>query len=277
MAIITISRQIGSFGDEIAQRAADELGYVLLDKKKINEIITDYSSDFSREVSVLTDESKPGFFDRFLYQQSVYCNLLSSIIYDAASKDKIVIVGRGGQFLLTDQPTVLHARIIAPLALRISRCIEQERIKEKLAEDIVRKNDRKRTEFIRYLYQAEVSDPKWYDIIINTGKFDIQSSIDILVKKARLLENEQRANDDAKNAFKALALRKRVEATLQKEMPDSNHIKVKADIDGTVSISGYISTDVEKTQAEQHTASVQGVQKVENLLQVAYFPVTTWP
>ncbi|MBW1895117.1 MAG: cytidylate kinase family protein [Deltaproteobacteria bacterium] len=274
MAIITISRQIGSFGNEIAKKATDRLNYSLMDINSINEMVSEYSSDFSKEMIALADENRPGFFDRFFYQQSVYSNLISALIYDAASKDNIIVVGRGGQFLLRNQPSVIHIRIIAPFELRVSRVKDRQKLKPELAEDMVRKIDRQRADFIRYLFQANISEPEWYDMIINTGKFDVESTTDILVNKARMLD---KTGEDTINSFKILALQKRVEATLQKEMPDSNHIKVKADIDGTVTMSGYIATDVEKNEASKHAESIQGVNKIENLIQVAYFPVTTWP
>lgn len=274
MAIITISRQIGSLGNEIAQKSADLLNYSLIDIHSINEMVSEYSSDFSKEMITLADESRPGFFDRFFYQQSVYSNLISALIYDAASKDNIIVVGRGGQFILKTQPSVIHMRIIAPFDLRVERVKERQKLKHDIATDTVRKIDRQRSDFINYLFHNDVSDPEWYDMIINTGKFDVDSTIDILVNKARMLDS---LSEDAINSFTTLALQKRVEATLQKEMPDSNHIKVKADIDGTVTISGYIATEVEKSEASKYAESVQGVKNIENLIQVAYFPVTTWP
>jgi len=274
MAIITISRQIGSFGNEIAQKSTGRLNYSLIDISSINKMVSEYSSDFSKEMIALADENRPGFFDRFFYQQSVYSNLISALIYDAASKDNIIVVGRGGQFLLRNQPSVIHIRIIAPFDLRVSRVKDRQKLKPELAEDMVRKIDRQRADFIRYLFQANISEPEWYDMIISTEKFDVESTVDILVNKARMLDN---AGEDAINSFKSLSLQKRVEATLQKKMPDSNHIKVKADSDGTVTMSGYIATDVEKNKASKHAESIQGVKKIENLIQVAYFPVTTWP
>lgn len=274
MAIITLSRQIGSFGNDIARTTAEQLQYRLLDITSINEMVSEYSNDFSKELIALADESRPGFFDRFFYQQSVYSNLISALIYDAAGRDNLVVVGRGGQFLLQGHPPVIHARIIAPLEMRVSRLKARQKLKPELAEDMVRKIDRQRADFIRYLFNADVADPEWYDIIINTGKFDVESAVAILVNKARSLD---RADDDTIRSLKSLALQKRVEATLQKKMPDSNHIKVKADTDGAVTMSGYIATETEKDEAALHAASIPGVNHIENRIQVAYFPVTTWP
>ena len=274
MAIITISRQIGSLGNDIAQKSADQLNYTLLDINSINDMVSEYSSDFSREMIALADESRPGFFDRFFYQQSVYSNLVSALIYEAASRDNMIVVGRGGQFIIKTQPSVIHVRIIAPFDIRVERVKQRRQLKHDLAKDMVRKVDRQRSDFIRYLFHHDVSDPEWYDMVINTGKFDVDATVDTLVNKARTLDSP---GEDAIKAFKASALQKRVEATLQKEMPNSNHIKVKADTGGTVTISGYIATEAEKANASVHAESVRGVNSVDNLIQVAYFPVTTWP
>ena len=64
MPIITISRQVGSLGDTIAEITAERLGYTLIDKDTIHERISAMSDDFSIEMNSLAEESQPGFFQR---------------------------------------------------------------------------------------------------------------------------------------------------------------------------------------------------------------------
>ncbi len=277
MAIITISRQIGSFGDEIAESAAKKLKYTLIDKYAIHQMMEIYSSDFSAELKDLSEENQPGFFSRIFRHQAVYVNLISSLIYEAAGGDNVIIQGHGGQFLLSNRPNVLNVRVIAPLALRVTRIQERQNLNPEIAGEIVRRNDRDRSGFIHYLYQKDVANPEWYDIIFNTAKFDKQLVVDMIVQKAVSLDQEHPMSETYRNRFMALALRKRVEAILQKEMPNSNHIKVEADADGTVRISGYIGTEIERLKAEEITKGVPGVQSLVTAIHVAHFPVTSWP
>jgi cytidylate kinase len=277
MAILTISRQVGSLGDEIAEEVARALDYTLIDKYEIHDMISSLSDDFSAELTSLAEESQPGFFDRMFRHQSVYVNLLSALIYDAAAADKVVIKGRGGQFLLTHHPNVLNVRVVAPFDLRVKRFQEREDMNPELAGEIIKKADHDRSAFIQYLYKKDVASPECYDLVFNTGKLDKPFIVGVLVDKTRMLAKTFPMSDDYRNRFKALGLKKRIEATLQKKMPNSNHIKVEADTDGTARIFGYIGTEVERVKAAEVTSSVKGVEALINEVHVAHFPVTTWP
>lgn len=277
MAIITISRQMSSFGDEIAEATAKALGYALIDKYNIHNTLSTLSSDFSVELDHITEESQPSFFNRLFRHQSVYVNLLSALIYDAAAEDNVVIMGRGGQFLLTNYPNVLNVRVVAPFEIRVKRFQESQDINAELAAEMLKKGDHDRSAFIHYLYKKNVADPEWYDLVFNTGKLDQSFIIGVMTDKARALDGTHPMSTEYHDRFKALGLKKRVEATLQKQMPNSNHIKVEADTDGTVRIYGYIGTDAERVRAAEVTRGISGVVSMINEIHVAHFPVTTWP
>ena len=277
MAALTISRQVGSLGDEIAEITADRLGYALIDKDTIHDRIMALPDDFSIEMDSLVKESQPGFFQRIFHHQTVYVNLISTIVYDAISKDNVVLKGRGGQFLLTDRENVINARIIAPLDYRVSLLKVQQSMEDHVAKDLITQLDRDRDGFIRYLFGKDGTKPDWYDIIINTKKFNTESAVDILIQRAETISKEYPLTQELKDTYQALALKSLVDAILQKRMPDSNYIKVHATPDGVITISGYIATHSEKEAAGAHAKTVTGVMSVVNKIHVAHFPVTTWP
>ncbi|MBK7552394.1 MAG: cytidylate kinase family protein [Syntrophaceae bacterium] len=47
--------------------------------------------------------------------------LLEAYIYEHASRDKAIVIGQGGSFVLTDLPFVLKIRLTAPFELRVRR------------------------------------------------------------------------------------------------------------------------------------------------------------
>ncbi|MFH2066421.1 MAG: cytidylate kinase family protein [Pseudomonadota bacterium] len=277
MATLTISRQVGSLGDEIAEITAERLGYTLIDKDTIHDRIMMLPDDFSIEMNSLEKESQPGFFQRIFHHQAVYVNLISTIVYDAISKDNVVLKGRGGQFLLTDRENVLNARIVAPLDYRVSLLKAQQPMEDHVAEDLITQLDRDRDGFIRYLFGKDATRPDWYDIIINTKKFNTESAVDILTRRTEIISKDHPLSPELKDIYQSLALKSLVEAILQKRMPDSNYIKVKATPDGVITISGYIATHSEKEAAGEHAKTITGVTSVINRIHVAHFPVTTWP
>lgn len=277
MAIITVSRQIGSLGDEIADDVAAQLGYAVVDKHSIHEMMANYANVFSEELDDISEELQPGFFNRIFRQQSVYVNLISSLIYRSASDDNVVIKGRGGQFLLGERPNVINTRIVAPLEVRVFRVQKMQKVEKVIVEELVKKHDNDRAAFIRYMFKKEVSNPDWYDIVFNSGKFEKRAIVKIMVDKAHDLDEQYPMSEEYRRRLKALSVRKLVEATLQKEMPNSNHIHVEVDNDGIVRVSGYIGTDAEKAKAEELSSAVPGVTSLVNEIHVAHFPVTTWP
>jgi cytidylate kinase len=70
MAIITISRQLGSGGNATANRLAKILGYNLIDKTKIHEMVSDYGR-FKTELEKIVNEEKPGFMRWLVWEMSL--------------------------------------------------------------------------------------------------------------------------------------------------------------------------------------------------------------
>lgn len=276
MAILTISRQIGSFGDEIGKAVANSLEYSLFDKKRLYEMAMELGGDYSKEIDVLSNESRPGFFDFLFHQRSVYGNLFSAMIYECASEDNIVILGRGAQFLFRDIGHVINARVVAPLGTRVRRVSKELETDEDMAEEFVRKSDQSREEFIRYLFREEVADSKWYDIVIDTSCFTIEGVSGFFSQELRRLESQHPVTSSDRHLYKKKALEKKIEIVLMKEMDESNYIKVEADYTGNVVISGYLATDVEYKTAETLVGNVSGVSSVENRIIVSQFPVRPW-
>ena len=119
MAILTNSRQLGSFGDQIAKDVADKLNYEYADKSKIGQALAGHG--FPAPEVEKYDEKKPTFWESFSDQRKKFLHLIQSVIYDLARKGNVVIVGRGGQILLKDLPGALHVRIAAPDKTRAKR------------------------------------------------------------------------------------------------------------------------------------------------------------
>lgn len=276
MAIVTISRQIGSYGDEIAEAVAQKLQYVLVEKAKLHEMAKDLKGDYSKEVEVLSKESKPGFFDVFFNQKTGYFQLMSAMIYDFAGRDNIVVKGRGGQFLLRNEPFVINIRIKAPFDLRVERVANSQKLDTDMVVSMVKKSDHDCEEFNRYLYNQNVTDDAWYDVIFDTAKISQKTIVDFIINEINRIERETPMSEDSKKKYEQLALEKRIEIVLIKEMNDSNYIKIKAEDNGHVVIAGYLSTETENSAAEKLIKEIGGVKSIENKIVVSQYPVKLW-
>ena len=124
MAIITISRQMGSGGIPIVQQIAEELGYTLVDGDIIKEVASDY--DLTDEAIHQIDEKPPVFVENLDRQIELNMNRIQLIVLEQALEGNVIIYGRGGQDLLPDITSVLRVRVIAPFEERVERWAERE-------------------------------------------------------------------------------------------------------------------------------------------------------
>lgn len=158
MTIITISRQFGSGGDEIAYRLSKELNYRFFDKFMVLEAakdaglseqdaesqVVDYSEDSHQVRSFIErlfervpvmpysgiwpeDYSVQYTLEEQRLKKENSLKLVQKAILSACQTGDFVIVGRGGQVLLKDKPNIVHVRIIASAETRTRA------IKERLA------------------------------------------------------------------------------------------------------------------------------------------------
>ncbi len=191
MAVITISRQVGSGGDEIAQLVSKQLGYQLLDRELVMKLGPELGLTATGEVVDLTAERHhvPGTLERaFLFPPTINApsyndyvgmgeadadrsyGVISKIIRHVGAQDNAVIEGRGAMLELQNRPGVLHVRVVAPVEQRLAYVAQRDRIIAADARDKVREADVAQGEYIRKYYNADITDPTLYHLIINTGK-----------------------------------------------------------------------------------------------------------
>src|SRR6266511_4899934 len=119
MSIVTISHEIGSGGPEIGQQLAQRLGYKYVDQELISGAAQRYGL-LEEKLSHL-DESKPSLFERFDAETRRYITVIQTALYEFAEQDNVVLMGRGGQWLLRGISHHLRVRVMEPFELRVKR------------------------------------------------------------------------------------------------------------------------------------------------------------
>ena len=211
MSAITISRQYGSGGGEIAARLAQRLQWQLIDHEIIAHVARDMG--ITEEEAEVHDERVEGFISRVLgsmqlaapellasvpvvpvapsTQERLYHEALQRVVETAANTGQSVIVGRGGQVLLAKRRDILHVRVVAPLEQRVRYVMQRERLNEANARARIQQKDRDRTHYLQTQHRRNVDDPTLYDLVVNSGVIDLESLIDLiclaLERKARRL------------------------------------------------------------------------------------------
>jgi len=186
MAIVSVSREEGSWGGDVARDLATRLGYRLLDKKALLEEEEAYGGISEGAPELL--EKQPGLLERLNQERHRYSVLLRTVVYDVALRDNVVFLGRGTGMLLRDVDHALGALFIAPVPARVARIMERGAggrpgpMTKEQAEEIVRRSDRDRANYHRYLFQADWLDPACHSVVMNTAVIEVPAAVDIVIK-----------------------------------------------------------------------------------------------
>jgi cytidylate kinase len=215
MAIVTISRQFGSGGTEVARRVCEVLGYRYLDKLLIGQVaaevglsgkeLVDFSEEHLKVRNFLERLLLPGPHTVARYSvrgqdaagtESISAvqlddarsaSLVRSAIHTACQQGNVVIVGRGGQATLQDMPGVLHVRIEAPMAARVLRIQAREGNLAEEAREMALRHDKTAEQYLKKLFAIRWDDANLYHLIINTGKWELETAAQIIVDAVQRL------------------------------------------------------------------------------------------
>jgi hypothetical protein len=182
--IITIEREYGCGGGDIAQLVANRLGWKLWDQR-LTEEIARLANCPKAVVEAREERNDPLYyrlFKSFLrgsYEGSINApklNLVDSetilkttrrVVEHAAEKGNCVIVGRGSQQFLKNRPNTLRVFLYAPREDKIRRLLGRGK-SEKDAEELVDTVDRERADFIQKYFDSEWPDRPIYHGMLNT-------------------------------------------------------------------------------------------------------------
>lgn len=192
MAVITISRQLASLGDEISAKIADELGYAYFGKKEIEKRIVELG--FPKAKLEKFDEKKLGFFAALTRGRDEYLNYLQTAILEAAAKNNCVIVGRGSFIILKELENHVSCRFIADEKMRTERLQKTLACNYKTAVKKIAESEAQQRGFHKGFFNFDIHDPAMFHLLVNTAMLDVEpivSSIVALTKTCVTPEKEE--------------------------------------------------------------------------------------
>jgi cytidylate kinase len=182
---LTIARDIGARGDEVASRLADHLHWQVFDKEIVDFIARDsrVRQDLVRELDERSQSLIHDMVERLLLMaagisfgnEEYHKALLKTLAYLAA-RGKAIIVGRGSAYALQGEPG-LHLRIIASQEVRVQRLVQQWQVRPEEARGRMLHVDAERRSFIQHHYRQNVDDPRGYDAIYNSDRLSVEEIV----------------------------------------------------------------------------------------------------
>ena len=197
MAVITISRQFGAGGITLGKMIADELGYTFADEDIVQMVAKEanvsphwvetvekeaggkLSRIVTRMVSkplverILKDER--GYID-----EELYLDYLVLIIAKIADEGDVVILGRGGQYILDDHPDAYHILLINDIDNRAKFMMEHYDLSQSKAEQVVSREDKRRVNLYRKLGKTDYDDSSLYHLVLNMGRISLEQALKLV-------------------------------------------------------------------------------------------------
>ncbi len=170
MNIITITREYGAGGGEVARRLAEALGWELLDRELLHQAAeVEHVPDAELE---RLDEKAITMADRFRLHppHQKYLHGLKRAAEGAAARGSVILVGRGARHLLGERPDAFHVRLVAPKPWRARRMAQLEGWSFEEAVARVTETDRIRGLFTSYFFGEKANQPAQYDLVFNTER-----------------------------------------------------------------------------------------------------------
>ncbi len=203
--IITMEREYGCGGGEIAQRLAEQLSWKLWDQLLTEEIarLADCPKAVIERREERTDPLYYRLFKSFLrgsYEGSLNAHNLKlvdcegilkfteRVVQHAASSGNCVIVGRGSQLFLRNRQDTLRVFLYAPREDKIRRLVSRGK-SEREAQDLVDTVDLERANFIEKYFKVEWPSRSVYHTMINTSLGD-ESVVQTIVDLMKILDSK---------------------------------------------------------------------------------------
>ena len=269
MNIITISRLVGSYGDEIAAKVAEKMGLEFIGRTGLHELAMSCDPEYSEACTLYETEHGPSFFERLFFDRPSHKSLFEALTFEQASRGNVVMVGRGAQIVLHDLPGVFCVGVIASLEIRVQRIMEKLAISREEAYYYVDKYDGERINLIKTVFEKDPTDLLLYNLLINTDHYSAETAADVVVHAVRRMDMKPDGKELVET-LKSKALAKRIEALIRKKLTSAvaRHVEISAAPGGVIYISGHLREKADKAKAEKIAAEYPGVTKVENDLKV---------
>jgi cytidylate kinase len=201
--LITVSRQYGAGGSDVAQRVADALGWRVVDNELVERVAS--RAGLTPETVAELEERAPSFMERLArvlasatpelfppptgtvpeHSEGDLVRLTEAVVAEMAAEGQVVLVGRAAPAVLDRAEGALHVKLVASPVYRIRVTAERYGLDPKDAERIMRETDANRERYHREYYGRDWNDPLNYHLVLNTERLGLEGAASIIVAEVQ--------------------------------------------------------------------------------------------
>ena len=199
MAIITISRQFGAGGRTLGTMIAKELSYEFLDDVIIQEIAKEakMTIDTVKSMERIAGGKLSKLFsglinrnyieriiggDKGYLDEELYLDVLTKVIKELAEQDDIVLMGRGGQYILADVENAYHLLLVSDMEHKIEFMKRYYNLTSKKAADAVKIGEEKRIALYNKMHKEDYNSPSHYHLTLNMSRLSLEKALKLVCK-----------------------------------------------------------------------------------------------
>lgn len=271
MAVIAMTREMGTLGRDVAQGLAERLGLEIVHHELVENDIATRSGLRESEVRRFLG-GEASIFGQWRMDRKRLSHFTAQEILEIAARDNVLIRGWGATYLLRDVPHVVCVRICAPLDFRARVMMRRLGIDdEPAARREIERSDAAHNGTMQRLFGADWTDPTLYALTLNTARL---APADCVAQIQRLAESEAflptpasrgKLMDRLVEARVGSALRDRFDTGLQAMGVD---VKVQ---DSQVVLAGAVSDERIIAELVRTAAAVPGVARVQSQIRYLSF------
>jgi cytidylate kinase len=184
---IALTRESGARGTSTAREVGARLGWTVYDRELLERIAQEMKLRTSLLESV--DEKRVSWLQECVEafasvpsaSGSAYVRHLTETLLSLAAHGECVIVGRGAAQILPVE-TTLRVRLVAPMEWRVGSMSQKLGVSREEATRQVERTDRERSCFVRDHFHKEPTDPRQYDLVVNSSRFTVGGCAGVIIE-----------------------------------------------------------------------------------------------
>jgi cytidylate kinase len=266
MALVAITREMGSLGKDVASGLSEALGVPLVYHEVIDHLADRMRVRKSHVIRLL--DGSANLLERLTADKTSLSIFTADEIVNLALQGQgAVIRGWGATHLLREVPHAVCVRVCAPFDVRKKRMMERlgSGDEDKIADEI-QQNDEAHTAIMRRNFAVEWTDSEHYDMVLNTERVTVEECVDEVV---RLVKSPAFAETSAsRKRLEDLALAWHIKAALRLS-PRTRGLRVQVTArDGRVTLAGLLDK-AEERAAVNEVAAEAGAKDIDDQLRSA--------
>jgi cytidylate kinase len=185
MAVISMPREMGSGGRDVAIGLADRLGLQILHYEVVRRVADRAKLHESAVQRFLEGRDNP--LERWRLKRKKLDYYSAGEIIDIAEAGNVIIRGWGGTQILRPVSHVVSVRVCAPIEHRVQTLCERIGLEDpEQARAEIEGNDAAQERVTRRLYGVDWRDPLYYDLVLNTERVSVAECVDQIVRLTEL-------------------------------------------------------------------------------------------